>query len=57
MRQKDIEISNRWTKRGLFAPEEHNTKTDRRIGLDLDEVNQPRGLGDVDSRGKIRARF
>lgn len=57
MRQKDIEISNRWTRRGLFQPEDHDAKTDRRIGLDLDEINQPRGVGDVDGRGKLRARF
>ena len=55
MRQIDIEISNRWTKRGLFVPEEHNAKADKRIGLDLDDLNQPRGVGDVDSRGKLRA--
>lgn len=57
MRQIDIEISNRWTKRGLFVPEEHDAKADRRIGLDLDDLNQPRGVGEVDPRGRIRARF
>jgi hypothetical protein len=57
MRQIDIFISNRWTKRGLFVPEEYSAKADRRIGLDLDDINQPRGVGDVDGRGKLRARF
>jgi hypothetical protein len=57
MRQNDIEISNRWTKRGLFISEDHDAKTDRRIGLDLDDTDQPRGVGDVDARGRLRARF
>jgi len=57
MRQIDIEISDRWTRRGLFTQEDHFARSDRKIGLDLDETNQPRGLGEVDQRGKLRARF
>lgn len=30
---------------------------DNQIGLDLDDINQPRGVGDKDSRGKIRPRL
>ena len=57
MRQSDIEISNRWTKRGLYVPENYKLKTDRKIGLDLNDINAPRGVGELDARGHIRARF
>ncbi len=57
MRQKDIEVSNRWTKRGLFTQQNYDFKIDRKIGLDLDPTNQINGAGDIDKRGKIRARF
>jgi hypothetical protein len=39
MRQVDIEISNRWAKRGLYVPEKFKAKDDKRIGLDLNDIN------------------
>jgi len=39
MRQVDIEISNRWTKRGLYIPEKFRAHSDRKIGLDLNDIN------------------
>jgi hypothetical protein len=39
MRQVDIEISNRWAKRGLYTAERYKLKDDRTIGLDLNDIN------------------
>ena len=57
MRHFDIEVSNRWAKRGLFQPENYHPKDDRQLGLDLDPTNQPQGVGTFDHRGKIRPLF
>lgn len=57
MRHIDIEVSNRWAKRGLYIPEKYNGKDDRQLGLDLDAINQPRGVGERDGRGVIRPHF
>jgi hypothetical protein len=57
MRQVDVEISNRWTKRGLFIAEGYDGRADRKIGLDLSDTNEAQGRGEVDRRGKMRARF
>lgn len=45
MRHIDIEISNRWAKRGLYLPENYDPKDDRQLGIDLDPINQTRGVG------------
>lgn len=39
MRHIDIEISNRWAKRGLYIPENYSREDDRHLGLDLDAAN------------------
>jgi hypothetical protein len=57
MRHIDIEISNRWAKRGLYVPEHYDHRDDRQLGLDLDAANQPRGVGNVDRRGLPRPLF
>lgn len=57
MRHLDIEVSNRWAKRGLYLPENYDSKDDRQLGLDLDAANQPRGAGNVDQRGLPRPLF
>lgn len=57
MRHLDIEVSNRWAKRGLYQPEKYSQKDDRQLGLDLDPTNQPRGVGNIDTRGMPRPLF
>lgn len=57
MRQVDIEISNRWAKRGLYVAEKFKGQDDRKIGLDLNDLNEPQGVGETDSRKKLRPRF
>lgn len=57
MRHFDIEVSNRWAKRGLFQPENYDHNDDRQLGLDLNPIKEPRGVGNVDQRGLPRPRF
>ena len=57
MRHFDIEVSNRWAKRGLYQSENYDSKDDKQIGLDLNPVKQPRGTGDLDERGMPRPLF
>jgi hypothetical protein len=62
----DVEVALRWALlQGLIHPSLHpspsleaNRKLDRIIGMDVDpKTEQPRGVGDTDPWGKIRARF
>ena len=57
MRDIDIEISNRWAKRGLYQPENYEARNDRQLGLDLDAIKNPQGVGEVDRRGVMRPFF
>lgn len=57
MRHLDLEVSNRWAKRGLFQAENYSQKDDRQLGLDLNAINEPRGVGNVDFRGVPRPLF
>jgi hypothetical protein len=57
MRNIDIEVSNRWAKRGLYQPENYSLQDDRQLGLDLDPINQPQGVGQADRRGVPRPFF
>ena len=57
MSDADIEASTRWTHRGLYRPEKFDTKLDRKLAMDVDELGQPRGVGNMAANRVPRSLF
>lgn len=57
LRQKDLEVVERWIDNGIFKKEEYDARIDKELALSLDERGKPACEGDMDSRGKIRSKL
>ena len=59
---KHIEVLERWIDLGIYLKngipdKQYTSKMDKKLAMDTDPMGNPRGVGDIDSRGKPRSRL
>lgn len=57
LRDKDIEVLERWLDLGIYTREGYSNSSDKKIGMDLNDRGISSSTGDIDSRGKPRSRL
>lgn len=57
LREKDIEVVERWVALGIYNREGYSAGSDKKLGMDLNDKGLSSSVGDIDSRGKPRSRL